>query len=154
MKNVKKEVREGAIRAYLGEMGIKGMDIVRYSRGMVGLNQASAWVRKLKRGEDFSSPVLLMLYYMVSYERLVDRICELPDKEAIMKNVRSFPYEVVEQSDIDVPLKDNNGKHLIDFINTIPEKESNEVRLDRLEREFKEKLADVKAKLDVLMNGF
>jgi len=149
MKSGKKGVREGAIRAYLGEMGVKGMDIVRYSRGMVGLNQASAWVRKLKRGEDLSSPVLLMLYYMVSYERLLERIGELPegkmDKEGIMGEVRSFPDGEVEQSDIDVPLRDNKAV----WVDTSP-KESNEVRLDRLERELKL----LNAKVNELAYGF
>jgi hypothetical protein len=46
----------------LGSGNLKASEIVKFGGGLIGLNQASGWVRKLKRGEDLSNPVLVMLW--------------------------------------------------------------------------------------------
>ena len=78
------------IREYLLSRDLRASDVVRRSGGLIGLNQASGWVRKLRRGEDLSNPVLVMLWKIgmekgVVYNSGVDIedkvVEELPNKE-------------------------------------------------------------------------
>jgi hypothetical protein len=50
------------IREYLLSRDLRASDVMRRSGGLIGLNQASGWVRKLRKGEDLSNPVFVMLW--------------------------------------------------------------------------------------------
>lgn len=57
-----KVMKKEEIIEYLGSGDLKASEIVKFSGGLIGLNQASGWVRKLRRGEDLSNPVLVMMW--------------------------------------------------------------------------------------------
>ena len=57
-----KVMKKEEIREYLGSGDLKASEIVKFSGGLIGLNQASGWVRKLRMGEDLSNPVLVMMW--------------------------------------------------------------------------------------------
>ncbi len=82
------------IRDYLLSRDLKASDVMRRSGGLIGLNQASGWVRKLRKGEDLSNPVLVMLW-KIALEKAAAYSSDVVVKE-----------KVVAQSDIDVPLKE------------------------------------------------
>lgn len=92
------------IRDYLLSRDLRASDVMRRSGGLIGLNQASGWVRKLRRGDDLSNPVLVMLW-KIALEKSAAyssgfRVEEVSVKEEVPK------MEVIQQSDIDVPLKE------------------------------------------------
>lgn len=85
------------IREYLLSRDLKASDVVRRSGGLIGLNQASGWVRKLRRGEDLSNPVLVMLWKIgmekgVVYNSGVD-VEDKAVEEVREKEVKVIPTE-------------------------------------------------------------
>jgi hypothetical protein len=50
------------VKEYLLSRDLRASAVVRGSSSLIGLNQASGWVRKLRKGEDLSNPVLVMLW--------------------------------------------------------------------------------------------
>jgi hypothetical protein len=82
------------IREYLLSRDLRASDVMRRSGGLIGLNQASGWVRKLRKGEDLSNPVLVMLW-KIALEKAAAYSSDVVVEEV-----------VVAQIDIDVLLKE------------------------------------------------
>ena len=120
------------IRDYLLSRDLRASDVVKRSGGLIGLNQASGWVRKLRRGEDLSNPVLVMLW-KIGIER--NGVYDVPDieKDEVDKVVESlspkFPKKEVKEVTIEKKVENLGVKSGIKYVDGI------EVRLIKKDSE-------------------
>lgn len=107
-------MKKEEIREYLLSRDLKAMDLVRMSFGLIGLNQASGWIRKLKRGDELSNPVLVMIVSICELKDIEERDKVVPDRRVVAKWVDTS--DAVGRSSV-----------------------SDESRLDRIEQALKER---------------
>jgi hypothetical protein len=83
------------IRDYLLSRDLRASTVVRGSSGLIGLNQASGWVRRLRKGEDLSNPVLVMLW-KIALEGVVvnDFVVKVEEGKVVEKASESAVKEV------------------------------------------------------------
>ena len=96
------------IRQYLLSRDLRASDVVKRSGGLIGLNQASGWVRKLRRGEDLSNPVLVMLW-KIGIER--NGVYDVPEikKDEVDKVVESLSPKFAKKGVTTEKRNDNLG---------------------------------------------
>lgn len=70
--NDKKDMKKEEIRAYLLSRDLMAMDLVRRSEGLIGLNQASGLVNKLRKGIDLSNTALTMVFVIAKYSEMLE----------------------------------------------------------------------------------
>lgn len=66
-------MKKNEIMEYLLSSDLRARDVVKFSNGLIGLNQASGWVRKLRRGEELSNPVMVMLWKICVERNSLDK---------------------------------------------------------------------------------
>ena len=59
------------IREYLLSRDLRAMDLVRRSEGLIGLNQASGLVNKLRKGIGLSNTSLTMMFLLAKYNEIL-----------------------------------------------------------------------------------
>lgn len=74
-------MKKEEIRDYLLSRDLRAMDLVRRSEGLIGLNQASGLVNKLRKGIGLSNTSLTMMYVICKYNDILLEDAKIKLKE-------------------------------------------------------------------------
>lgn len=85
------------IREYLLSRDLRAMDLVRRSEGLIGLNQASGLVNKLRKGIGLSNTSLTMMFIICKYNEVL-----LEDAKVKLKELKVDGDDNIGMEDVSV----------------------------------------------------
>lgn len=90
-------MKKEEIREYLLSRDLRAMDLVRRSEGLIGLNQASGLVNKLRKGVSLSNTSLTMMFLLAKYNEIL-----LEDAKVNLKELGVDGGDNVGKDDVSV----------------------------------------------------